>query len=150
MNESLQTSSPLLEPRVTLVALLTGAAGLLLWAIGLFFDREAALRSYLFAFVFINSIPLGCLALVMLHHLTGGVWGVPVRRLAEAAAATLPLMAVLFIPIAIAMLTGHLYPWAKPDEYAQDAVLRHRRELPVLGFSTGWVLARAAIYFLVW
>jgi hypothetical protein len=86
----------------------------------------------------------------MLHHLTGGIWGVPSRRLAEAAAATLPLMALLFIPIAIAMLTGHLYPWAKPDEYAQDAVLRHRRELPVLGFSTTWVLARAAVYFAVW
>jgi hypothetical protein len=150
MNQSLQTSSPLLEPRAALVALLVGAAGLLIWAIGLFFDREAALRSYLFAFVFINSIPLGCLALVMLHHLTGGVWGVPARRLAEAAGVTIPLMALLFIPIAIAIITGHLYPWARPEEFAHDAILRHRRELPVLGFSTGWVLARAAIYFAVW
>src|SRR3954454_16469567 len=150
MTELLPTSSPLLEPRVTRLALLAGAAALLIWAIGLFINREAALRSYLFAFVFINSIPLGCLALVMLHHLTGGIWGVPSRRLAEAAGATMPLMALLFIPIAIAMFTGHLYPWSKPDEYAQDAVLRHRRELPVLGFSTGWVLARAVVYFVLW
>jgi hypothetical protein len=141
---------PLLRPRTQLVALAAGGAGLLLCAIGLIFDRESVFRSYLFAFVFVNSIPLGCLAVVMLHHLTGGGWGVPVRRLAEAGAMTAPLMAVLFLPIAAAMLAGHLYPWANPGEYAKDAVLRHRRELPVLGFSAGWVLARAVVYFVVW
>src|SRR4051794_20866789 len=97
---------PLLHDRTRFVALAAGGVGLLLCAFGLIFDRESVFRSYLFAFVFVNSIPLGCLALVMLHHLTGGGWGVPVRRLAEAGAMTLPLMAVLFIPIAIAMLTG--------------------------------------------
>lgn len=141
---------PLLRPRAQLIALAAGGAGLLLCAIGLIFDRESVFRSYLFAFVFVNSISLGCLALVMLHHLTGGWWGVPIRRLAEAGAMTTPLLAVLFLPIALAMLTGHLYPWADPAEYAKDAILRHRRELPVLGFSAGWVVVRAAVYFGVW
>ena len=56
------------------------------------------------------------MALVMLHHLTGGNWGICVRRFAEAAAMTLPLMLILFIPIAVGM--HHLYPWARPSEVA--------------------------------
>jgi hypothetical protein len=150
MSDATETTSPLLRPRTAARALVVGAAALLVCAVGLIFDREAVARSYLTAFVFVNSIPLGCLAVVMLHHLTGGVWGAPVRRIAEAGAMTAPLMAVLFVPVVIAFWTGHLYPWANPAEYAHEAVVRHRRELPVLGFSAGWVVARAAVYFAVW
>jgi hypothetical protein len=144
------TTSPLLRPRATARAFVVGGAALLTCLVGSFFNPEAVARSYLTAFVFVNSIPLGCLALVMLHHLTGGLWGAPLRRLAEAAAMTFPLSGVLFLPVVLAFLTGHLYPWATPADYAHEAVVRHRRELPVLGFAPGWVVARAAIYFAVW
>ena len=44
---------------------------------------------------------LGCMAILMIQHLTGGEWGTVIRRLLEAAMMTLPLMAALFIPIAV-------------------------------------------------
>ena len=55
------------------------------------------------------GIALGCLACVMLHHLVGGVWGFLIRRPLEAATMTLPLMALLFLPLALGC---RLYPWA--------------------------------------
>ncbi len=101
-------------------------------------------RSYLFAYLFWIGLTLGCLAIVMLHHLMGGEWGICVRRFSEAGAMAAPLMLVLFIPIALGL--RHLYPWAHPEEMAHDSVLQHKQ--PYL--NIGFFLLRAAIYFLVW
>ena len=70
--------------------------------------------SYLFAYVYWIAISLGCLAILMLHHLTGGWWGLPLRRILEAGSRTLPFMAVMFIPILIGM--SQAYPWMWPGE----------------------------------
>ena len=48
------------------------------------------------------------MALLMIQHLSGGAWGV-FRRIFEASSRTLPLMALLFLPIVLGM--GTLYPW---------------------------------------
>ena len=45
--------------------------------------RPPFFRGYLFAYVFFTGLSLGCLAVVMLHHLTGGAWGIPIRRIAR-------------------------------------------------------------------
>jgi len=34
-------------------------------------------RSYIFAYMYWVSLPLGCLGFLMLHHLTGGPWEFP-------------------------------------------------------------------------
>ena len=68
-------------------------------------------------------IALGSMALIMIQHLSGGVWGV-FRRVFEASSRTLPLLVVLFIPGAA--WSGTLYPWSHPDHVATDEVLRHK------------------------
>src|SRR5215468_8416594 len=81
------------------IALVTGIAGLALAAIGLLFSPAQFFRSYLWAFLFWFSIGLGCLPLLMLYHLVGGAWGFTIRRVLESGTRTLPVMALLFLPI---------------------------------------------------
>src|SRR5437667_10637263 len=98
--------------RLQKLALLLGAGGLLLGILGLLVSRPQFFNAYLFAWFFWLGIALGGLAFTMLHHLTGGDWGLAIRRECEAAALTLPLLAMLFIPIAFG--TNHLFPWGDP------------------------------------
>ena len=101
-------------------------------------------QSYLEGYLFWLGIGLGCLALVMIHHLVGGRWGLPVRRLLEAGSRTLPLLGILFLPFLLGMRT--LYLWARPEAVAADPVLQAKHlYLNVPGF---W--ARAVLYFAVW
>lgn len=105
---------------------------------------EQFFRSYLLAFVFWLAIPLGCTAILMLHHLTGGWWGYPIRRLLEAGTRTFPLMVLLFIPVILGM--SRLYSWARPLEVAADPILQYKA--PYL--NPRFFIARAVIYFLLW
>lgn len=101
--------------------------------------------SYLFAFIFWVSLSLGCLALVLMHGMFRAAWGRTVLRLIEAGAATLPLMALLFVPIALSGAPA-LYPWARPEVVAHDPILQHR----ALFMNMPFFMARAAAYFLFW
>src|ERR1044071_1489218 len=89
--------------RLSMSALLVGAAFTLLLVIGAFFDRGQFFHAYLVGFVFWTGITLGSLALLMLQHLTGGAWGLVIRRVLEAATRTLPLILILFIPIIVGL-----------------------------------------------
>ena len=60
-----------------------------------------------------HRLALGSLALLMLQYLTGGAWGIVIRRPAEAAARTLPLLALMFLPIVIGI--PNLYEWSHAD-----------------------------------
>src|SRR5437870_1073520 len=127
--------------RFRTLALLVGAAALLLCGIGWLINAAAFARAYLFGYLFFLGITLGSLAWVMMHHLVGGGWGRAIQRIAEAAALNTVLMAVLFVPIALA--ARHLYPWANEQWVARDPVLRHKA--PYLNF--GFWLIRALVYF---
>ena len=74
--------------------------------------------------LFVWGLGLGSLALVMVHHLTGGAWGSPLRRILEAPMRTLPLVALLFIPIALA---ARGFPWADKAS-RRTRVATHFRE----------------------
>lgn len=135
------------EPRwvaLMMPALIVGGAGIVLSLIGFLVDHEQFFRSWLYAWLLCLGIAMGSLGLVMLQHLVIGEWGLLVRRIGEAAAMTLPVLVVLGLPLALGM--GHLFPWARRDEVAHDAVLAHRGAF----FSVGVVLLRAAIYFAIW
>lgn len=125
-------------------ALLVGGIATLIAIIGALFDLQQFLRSYLVSYVFWIAFPLGSLAVVLLHRITGGAWGFPIRRLLEAATRTLPLMALLFVPIALG--THYLYEWTHEDVVAADPLLQHKAKYLNLPF---W-LGRAVLYFAVW
>ncbi|HET6372603.1 MAG TPA: hypothetical protein VFG76_04815 [Candidatus Polarisedimenticolia bacterium] len=124
--------------------LAVGLFGLGLTAIGAVFGPDQFFRSYLFAYMFWLGVALGCLAIVMIQHLTGGAWGLITRRILESGARTLPMMALLFVPVVVGL--SSLYMWARDDEVARDEILRHKA--PYL--NIGFFLARAAVYFAVW
>jgi hypothetical protein len=140
------TPAPALPARLERLrrpALIAGVAGLVLAVAGGFFDPGQFFRSYLLAWLFCVNFAIGCLSITMIHHLTGGYWGLAIRRLLEAGTRTLPWVALAFLPIAFGL--PHVYPWARP-EAAQDAVLQQKS----LYLNPVFFLARAAFYFLVW
>src|SRR5262245_13307925 len=104
------------------VGLLAGIAGALISAEG----RAQFFRSYLLAFIFWLAIPLGCFAILMLQHMSGGVWGLVTRRVLEGATRTFPLLALLFIPLLFGMKS--IFPWASPELLAENAELSHAVE----------------------
>jgi hypothetical protein len=125
-------------------ALITGVVGLVLLVVGTFLDPEQFFRSYLVAYIFWIEVALGCLAIVMIHHIAGGAWGVMIQRLLEAGMMTLPLMALLFVPLIFGL--SILYPWARPEEVAHDAILQHKS----LYLNVPFFLVRTVIYFVIW
>jgi len=129
-----------LSKRALGVAVLAGL-GL---AVGAALDYQQFLRSWLLAFLLVLSVPLGSLALIMLHSLTGGAWGLAIRRVLEAAVRTLPLVAILFVPIALGI--HGLYEWSHAEVVATDPILAHKA--PFLN-TTGFLL-RATGYFALW
>lgn len=126
------------------VSLLLGIVGVLACILGAFIQTHRFFISYLFGYLFWLGLTLGCLTVTMIHNLTGGRWGYPLRRFLEAGFSTLPVMALLFVPIFFGLRT--LYPWARPEEAAIDEVIRSR------GFyMTTWAFTlRAVFYFALW
>jgi hypothetical protein len=111
-------------------------------------------RAYLLGFMWWLGIALGSMAIVMIRHLTGGGWGTVIRRILGAAMRTLPLLALLFIPMIVAVWQGRIYPWAMPLAAVQDPHIREHLEKnkfitqSYLNFSGYWL--RAVIYFAIW
>ena len=110
--------------------------------------------AYLLGFMDWLGVALGSMAIIMIRHLTGGGWGVVIRRLQGAAMRTLPGLSVLFIPILIAVSQKRMYPWAMPlasvsDEHIREHLTKHsfitQSYLNFHGF-----LIRAIIYFVIW
>src|SRR5271169_6042330 len=101
-----------------------GLLGLIAMIYGASVSPAQFFRSYLWAYILFVGISAGCLAWLMVQYLTGGAWGVVIRRPAEAAARTLPLLALLFVPVVIGI--PNLYRWSHADVVAADAIIRHK------------------------
>jgi hypothetical protein len=125
-------------------SLIVGVVGLVAAASGALLNPGQFFHAYLLAFLFWLAAALGGLALSMLHHMSGGGWGVVLRRIFEAAARTLPWMALLFVPIAFGMKS--LYPWTDTAMVAGDHILSGKAAY----LNTPFFLVRAAIYFAIW
>ncbi len=131
--------------RVQWTALVVGLVALAICVVyGFLFDHAQFFRSYLLAYVYWLAVSLGCLGMLMLQHLSGGVWGSAIRRLFEAGAATLVLMLLLAVPVALGL--DELYTWARPGPSAHPEWLDHVR--PYL--NVNFVLIRMAGYFVLW
>jgi len=146
------TNRELMAPEVTQtiyqrslgVAIIFGALSVLV-AVAFQSLRDQFFRAYLLGFMFWLGISLGSMAFLMIQHLTGGKWGMVIRRQLEAAMKVLPLMAALFIPIAVAGVP-HLYDaWLHPDPKDTHLVMMSRSYLTWTGY-----VCRAIIYFVIW
>jgi hypothetical protein len=102
------------------------------------------LHAYLFAYIYWLMIPLGCTAILMMHHLTGGWWGYPIRRLLEAGTRTFGVMALLFVPIVIWM--KQIYPWVNPPKDMADDLNYHFK---LAYLNPNFFIVRAIIYFAI-
>jgi len=125
-------------------ALLVGVLGLAAAAAGAFLSPEQFFRSYLVAYLFWFGVALGCLAILMIHHVAGGRWSAAIRRMLESGTRTLPLLAVAFLPMVLGL--HYLYEWARPEEVAHDPILQAKS--PYLNVE--FFLVRAVIYFVTW
>ncbi len=125
------------------ILILVGGAGAL---IGYLTGKDQGMQlgySYLLAFMFFLSICLGGLFLVILHHLFDAMWSVSIRRVCEHIAFLLPIMAILFIPIAL--LAPQIYPWMSIDP-ATDHSLHAKHAL--INKKAYYVVA--VIIFAIW
>jgi hypothetical protein len=125
-------------PVVGVAAALIGLGGT--FAMGGFHGDGA--YAYLTAYLFFFSLAVGALFFVTIHHATRAGWSVVVRRLAEILAMTLPVLALLFVPIALA--SHDLYHWTHHDVVQADPILKSKEPYLNVPF---W-LGRAALYFI--
>ncbi len=126
-------------------ALVAGIVFLVILMAGAFVNARQFFQAYLIGWTFWTGIAVGSLALLMLQHLTGGGWGLVIRRSLEAATRTLPLMAVLFIPVVIGAHSIY-HEWMDPAEVAKHPAVQSKASYLNLPFFT----VRAAIYFGIW
>jgi hypothetical protein len=132
-------------------ALVVGGIATIALIIGSLIGPDAmdhALRAYLAGYVVWVGASLGCMALLMVNHLSAGKWGLIIRRILEAGSAQFPLMFILFIPIALGM--HHLFPWTEPrfsqmSWDAQRIMLNKRIYLNPIFFLLRW-----PFYFGIW
>jgi hypothetical protein len=126
-------------------ALISGGIALLLAIFAAVKSPQIFYPSYLMGYLLILGLTLGSLGLLMLQHLTGGQWGIIIRRPLESATRTLPLLAVLFLPIVFGM--KYLYgAWLDPERVHEEPLSAMQQ-----GYLTqhGFYI-RAIIYFVVW
>lgn len=141
---------------VSAALFVAGLAGLGLGAVGGFFGghAESFWRGYITGFIYVLTIALGSLFFVLLQHLTRAGWSVTVRRVAEIFTTSFPILALLSIPILVAMWMAwngsgvmlDIYPWTNQAEVLKDKVLTHKQPYLNMTFFT----ARFVFYFLVW
>ena len=142
--DSLPTVDRSQTRRWALRSLLAAGAALIACIIGAYFDPAQFFRAYLAAYLFFWGLAMGSLVLLMVYHLTGGAWGYLIRRLLEAQMKTLPLIALLFIPIGFG--AEFLYVWATEDlPPSYKNLVRLQPYLNVPFFAS-----RAAFFFVVW
>jgi hypothetical protein len=124
--------------------LIVGLVALALSLLGAIVTPQQFFQSYLFAYVFWISLAIGCLAVLMMQYVTGGAWGIILRRVLESATRTLPLLLVLFLPLLLGL--PRLYIWTHSDAVSANALLQYKHAF----LNVPFFLIRSGIYFLCW
>lgn len=109
-------------------------AGLVIVA---FFAAAPVLQGWLLALIFWSSIAIGALALILIHRLTGGLWGREMAPILAPAALTVPFFALLFVPVVVWL--GHVYVWAGDPSVVKADVVDHYLNLS--GYALRGLLA---------
>ncbi len=137
--------------RVQSIGFVVGGVALLLAIVGAVTSAEKFYHAYLYSYMWVLGMTLGSLGLLMLQHLTGGNWGIVIRRPLEAASRNIWLVAVMFIPVVLGM--NHLYSgngeelgWLNSPKTGEHALSPFQQNY----LTRGGYLTRAVIYFIVW
>src|ERR1700730_11252810 len=126
-------------------ALIAGVIGVVICLVGAIKWPRQFYPSYLLAFMFVLGLSLGSLGLLMLQHLTGGDWGIVIRRPLESATRALVVVAVLFVPIFFGM--KYLYAaWLNAPASGEGALSEFQRAY----FTANGFRTRGLVYFAIW
>jgi hypothetical protein len=128
-----------------------GGIALVLALVGAVTSPGKFYQSYLFSYLLVLGLTVGSLGLLMLQHLTGGHWGIVIRRPLEAASRNIWLVLVLFLPVVLGM--KYLYSgngiepgWLNAPKTGMRALSAFQQKyLTPTGF-----LSRAVLYFAIW
>jgi len=127
--------------RAQMPAIIIGIIGVIGSAAGFFMNAPEFFRAWLPAFLFWFLIAAGALAVLMLQYVTGGEWGLLIRRPLGAAARTIPLFLLFGLPIAFGL--KHIYVWANEAIVHGDHLLEQKQ---MWLNPTSWII-RSLIYF---
>lgn len=131
-------------PRVRIILMTGAVAGIAALVVGYLIAPQRFFQAYLLAFLFWSGLSLGCLGWLLLHNASGGQWGFALQRVLEASARTIPLVALLFLPLFLGF--SELYPWATAQNDGGDVLFLTQSSYLNLPFF----VIRALIYFAVW
>jgi hypothetical protein len=127
-----------------------GGIGLLLTlasVIGLFVGDDASQKiagaSYLVGFTYWCGLSMASVLLLMIFHATRAKWMVVLRRPVEIMSATLPLFALLFIPVILSM--KHVYSWVDPAASFPAGTPHLEETLKLLEHKRPWLNSGAFI-----
>jgi hypothetical protein len=137
-------------------AALIGAVFTVLAVVDLLISRSFnyLLRGWLMGLMLCLSFCLGGLAILMVQWVSGGKWGLLIRRPLEAMSRTLPLVFLMFLPIAI--FAKRLYLWARitdPQSALRSGVIDAMQahaiayKRPYLNLEGFWI--RGILYFVI-
>jgi hypothetical protein len=131
--------------RVQRAGWLVGGVALIAAIFGAVTSPDKFYQSYLMAYLLVLGLTLGSLGLLMLQHLTGGNWGIIIRRPLEAAAQNIWLVFLMFVPVVLGM--NSLYrAWLDPELRKADPL----SPLQQWYLTSSAFLIRAVIYFAIW
>jgi hypothetical protein len=111
-----------LPPSISKIGMVLLVVGVILGVVAFFVDHSRAVFNYLIAFTFMISIGVGALFLIALEYVVGADWSVPIRRVVEFFAATVPFLAILVIPLLLNM--HELFHWSHVEAVAEDQILQ--------------------------
>jgi hypothetical protein len=125
-------------------AAISFGAGFIVVVVSLFLAPAHTFPSYLMSFLFWLGLTLGCFPVLMLAHLVGGIWTVPIRKFLEAGISTLPAMAALLIPLFFGF--SYIFRWTQPVDLRTAEVLARKETYLNLPF----LVARTCLFFFIW
>src|SRR6202166_2183719 len=145
----LDLTAPPIVKKIAQRSLVIGGVFAVISVVLAFVRPDEFYRAYLLGFMCWLGVALGSMAILMIRHLTGGGWGTIIRRILGAAMRTLPLLALLFVPITFGI--RRLYIWAQPLANIEDKHLRaHLEQITQTYLTVNGFIIRAIFYFAVW
>ncbi|MGA8273673.1 MAG: hypothetical protein WB919_19075 [Candidatus Sulfotelmatobacter sp.] len=149
VNQLLDLMPPPVVKKISQRSLIIGVVFALISVALAYAHPDEFYRAYLLGFMCWLGVALGSMAILMIRHLTGGGWGTVIRRILGAAMRTLPLLAVLFIPIIFGI--HRIYIWAQPLSNIPDKHFReHLEQITQTYLTVNGFIVRAIIYFVIW